>query len=151
MRFLWSGIAVAAILAVAQQRAVRVLHVRSGQAELVQQGRVTILELARAACSNSRPPQRVRSGLPNQMALDSLANLFFALNQASNLPPFTMLGPTAQSAGPKLSQTREGPSLRFGNGGGSRKRLPERRKIFPHTLDRSCVDGLTDGCSRILL
>jgi hypothetical protein len=46
VRFFSSGIAVAAILAVAQQRPVRIPHVRSGHAELVQQGRLTILELA---------------------------------------------------------------------------------------------------------
>src|ERR1700675_4784049 len=46
VRFFSSGIAVAAILAVAQQQPVRIPHVRSGYAELVQQGRVTDLELS---------------------------------------------------------------------------------------------------------
>jgi hypothetical protein len=46
VRFFSFGIAVAAILAVAQQRTVRIPHVRSGHAELLQQGRVTILELS---------------------------------------------------------------------------------------------------------
>jgi hypothetical protein len=44
--FFSSGIAVAAILAVAQQRPVRIPHVRSGRAELLQRGRDTILELS---------------------------------------------------------------------------------------------------------
>jgi hypothetical protein len=44
--FFSSGIAAAAIFAAAQERPVRISHVRSGHAELVQQGRVTILELS---------------------------------------------------------------------------------------------------------
>ena len=44
--FFSSGIVVAAILAVAQQRPVRIPHVRSGHAELLQQGRDTIFELS---------------------------------------------------------------------------------------------------------
>lgn len=46
VRFFSSGIAVAAVLAVAQQPPLRIPHVRSGRAELLQQGRVTILELS---------------------------------------------------------------------------------------------------------
>jgi hypothetical protein len=55
VRFFSSGIAVAAILAVAQQRPVRIPRVRSGHAELVQQERLTILELASPEC----PVQRI--------------------------------------------------------------------------------------------
>jgi hypothetical protein len=62
---------------------------------------------SKAASRTSYPPQQVPSGLPSQMALDSSANLLFALNQARNPLPSTLFRPTAQSAGPKLSQTRE--------------------------------------------
>jgi len=46
MRFFSCGMALAAILPVGQQRRVTIPHVRSGRAELFQQGRLTILELA---------------------------------------------------------------------------------------------------------
>ncbi len=55
MRFFSSGMALAAILAVAQQRAVTIPHVHSGRAQLRQQGRLTILELASARS----PVQRI--------------------------------------------------------------------------------------------
>lgn len=41
-----SGMALASILVIAQQRSVTIRHVRSGRAQLLQQGRLTILELA---------------------------------------------------------------------------------------------------------
>ena len=55
MRFFASGMALAAILTVARQRPVTIPHVRSGRAELLQQGRLTILELA----SQGSPVQRI--------------------------------------------------------------------------------------------
>jgi hypothetical protein len=45
MRFFSFGIVLVAILAVVPQRPVMIAHVRSGRAELIQQGRLTILEL----------------------------------------------------------------------------------------------------------
>lgn len=46
MLFFSSGMALAAILGVGQQRPVTIPHVRSGRAELLQRGRLTILELS---------------------------------------------------------------------------------------------------------
>lgn len=45
MRFITSGFALAAILVASSQRPLTIPHVRSGHAQLLQQGRLTILEL----------------------------------------------------------------------------------------------------------
>ena len=53
--FFSSGMALAITLAAAQRPPVTILHVRSGRAELLQQGRLTILELS----TPKRPVQRI--------------------------------------------------------------------------------------------
>jgi len=59
--FFSCGMALAANLAVAQQRPVTISHVRSGHAQLLQQGRLTILELA----SSGSPVQRIALSHPS--------------------------------------------------------------------------------------
>ncbi|MHB8541757.1 MAG: hypothetical protein ACYDCD_12585 [Candidatus Acidiferrales bacterium] len=61
MRLFSSGMALAAILAVAQQLPVTIPHVRSGRAELLQQGRLTILKLS----SPKGPVQRIALTRPS--------------------------------------------------------------------------------------
>jgi hypothetical protein len=63
MLFFSSGMAFAAILAVAQQPPVTIPDVRSGQAHLLQQGRLTILELA----SPKSPVQRIALTHPSNL------------------------------------------------------------------------------------
>jgi hypothetical protein len=62
MRFFSSGMALAATLAVAQQRPMTIPHVRSGHAQLLQQGRLTILEFA----APESPVQRIALTHPSE-------------------------------------------------------------------------------------